>query len=114
MTFHATVDEPSVQYEFDLPADLPHLTQLQNGRRVKIKPQRMTISAGRWAEPGVLDVYIEGATVKANGNEGQHRRGIAFHDNVRHWNDATTRMSELPEWAEARLERVREWESARR
>ncbi|BDZ52296.1 hypothetical protein GCM10025867_51030 (plasmid) [Frondihabitans sucicola] len=114
MTFHLTEEEPGVKYEFDLPGDLPHLTQLQHGRRVKIKPQRLTISASRFSEPGVLDVYIEGPTVKTNGSDGQHRRGVAFHDNVRQWDEPASRMSELPAWAATHLARVREWESNRR
>ena len=114
MTFHPTEEEPNVSYEFDLPGDLPRLTQLQNGRRVTVTPQRMVISAPRYSEPGVLDVYIEGPSLKLSGGAGQHRRGVTFHDNVRHWDDASTRMSELPEWAAGALARVRDWEGARR
>lgn len=94
-------DKPIIKYEWSV-AGRPPLSRIQHGRRLTIDPGKVTVTFDR---SGPI-VYIEGRTIKANGDYGQHRRAHWFEDSPPEWSGAA-HMTELPYWAVALLNHAR-------
>ena len=83
--------------------DLPPLTGKANGRTLTIRPRELTVHSRR-PDLSDLSVYIEGTTIKANGDDGQHRRTHVF--STRPSFDEPT-LDALPAWARAYVDHAR-------
>lgn len=88
---------PVVRYEWTLDG-CPPLSLVRNGRRLTIRPGQVRVVLDRsgWC------VYIEGLTIKANGDYGQHRRVHWFDENPPTWSEGAS-LADLPGWAEKYL-----------
>jgi hypothetical protein len=103
-----TFPSPHISFEWDV-ADMPSVSRRVHNRRLSIQPRKLTVhTRGR---QGDLSVYIEGDTIKANGERGQHRRTIGWSENPSEWFPQAD-FRDLPAWAVPFLHAVRERLSA--
>jgi hypothetical protein len=101
----STIKTPTVRVEWSLwKEEMPVVTRKVNGRTLTVRPRELRVSSSR-TDLSDLSVYIEGTTIKANGSDGQHRRGHGFHAKPYFAGEAT--LEDLPAWARPYLDRAR-------
>lgn len=103
--------EASVTYEWYVD-DMAPVEQKQHGRRVKIAPRRVWVTANRKRDGNLLTVYIDGQTIRQNGTPGQQRRIVAYSTGVQRYFSGEL-ISEMPPEYQPFLDAARSAEAHR-